>query len=302
MKTINKIINALLFIIISNTSFAQANKNLEINISDESIVQLIFDRNVNDYKISNEEVIEIDYSENAVTLKAIGQDLKNIKCNLIIRLEDNSIYSFIVKFQEDIDEFLYFIKKEQSQQSLNLSPSKTLQNQPNTTPIKSESPKNKGEKKNEKIDVGNLSTIADKSNYLANTDGYIRSRNLDSNKGIYSYLRGVYVDTDKLYFFYEIDNKTNINYDIDNYIFITEARKKKGNALEANEIEFSPIHVSGDFKNIPANSGKKIVFVFDKFTIDQNKFLKFIINEKNGERTLNNTIIGENIASAKLIK
>ena len=36
--------------------------------------------------------------------------------------------------------------------------------------------------------------------------------------------------------------------------------------------------------------------------LDQNKFLKFIINEKNGERTLNNTIIGENIASAKLIK
>ena len=301
MKKLYSILS-LLLIILSNVVYSQSKtKNLDINISEESIVQLIFDRNVSDYKISNDEVVDIDYSDNSVTLKAIGQELKNIKCNLIIRLEDNSIYSFIVKYEDNIDEFLYFIKKEQSQQALksNISSLNSLTDNKSSQNLTS---KNKGEKKIEKIDVGNLTSISEKANYIANTDGYIKSRNLDSNKGIYSYLRGVYVDTDKLYFFYEIENKTNINYDVDNYIFITEPRKKKGDALEANEMEFSPVHVSDDFKTIPANSGKKVVFVFDKFTINQSKFLKFMVNEKNGERTLNNTIIGENIASAKLIK
>ena len=136
-----------------------------------------------------------------------------------------------------------------------------------------------------------VAVVAEKTDYektaekLLKQKGWINNRNSYLVRGVEGFVKGVYSGNGKIFVMLEVSNRSNINYDIQNISFITSPIKKKGIDFDTEEKIFLPIWSNQpDF--IGKKSKQKLVFVFDKFTIGENKTLNAVINENEGERNL----------------
>lgn len=132
-------------------------------------------------------------------------------------------------------------------------------------------------------------------------NGWIKNRNSAFVRGIEGFVKGVYVGGSKVYVLIEVANRTNINYDVESISFITSPVQVKDRQIEAEEKIFSPIYAI-QTKSIAKKSREKLLFVFDKFTISDNKNLLFIMSEIDGERTLSLDIKPKYIVGAEYVK
>ncbi|AZI21495.1 DUF4138 domain-containing protein (plasmid) [Chryseobacterium taklimakanense] len=131
--------------------------------------------------------------------------------------------------------------------------------------------------------------------------GWIKNRNSALVRGIEGFVKGVYVGNGKLFVLLEIANRTNINYDVESVSFITSPIQTGRRQLETEEKIFVPIW-SNQPENFSKKSSKKLVYVFDKFNISDNKTMLFIMNEIDGERTLTLEIKPKYIINADAIR
>ncbi len=131
--------------------------------------------------------------------------------------------------------------------------------------------------------------------------GFIKNRNSDLVRGMEGFVKGVYSGNRKIFVLVEIDNRSNINYDIESAIFVTAPIKKNGRLLDTDEKTFIPIYTNQP-ETISRKSNQKIVYVFDKFTIADDKKLLFVMNETDGERTVTLDIKPSYIINAEFVK
>ncbi|MBD8019062.1 DUF4138 domain-containing protein [Kaistella pullorum] len=131
--------------------------------------------------------------------------------------------------------------------------------------------------------------------------GWIKNRNSSVVRGIEGYVKGVYVGEGKVYVLIEVANRTNINYDVESVSFITSPIQVKNRQIEAEEKVFTPVYAIQP-ESIAKKSNQKLVYVFDKFTIADNKNLMFIMTEVDGERTLSLDIKPKYIVGAEYVK
>ena len=150
-------------------------------------------------------------------------------------------------------------------------------------------------------------TISRKEDYeitaerVLKKNGSINNRNSAYVRGIEGFVKDVYVGKGKIYVLLEIKNKTNFRYDIESVSFITSPIQKGNRQIEVEEKIFSPIWTNQP-EGIEKKSTQKLVYVFDKFNISDNKTLLFIMNEIDGERTLTLEIKPKYIIEADYIK
>ena len=118
--------------------------------------------------------------------------------------------------------------------------------------------------------------------------GWINNRNSAYYRGIEAFIKGTYTNNGKIFVLVEVDNRTNIPYDILGISFISPPEQEGRGYKETNikELNFEPIWTSQPEK-LERKSKNKMVFVFDKFTIAENRNLQMIMTESEGERTLN---------------
>ncbi|MDQ8013181.1 MAG: conjugative transposon protein TraN [Flavobacterium nitrogenifigens] len=96
---------------------------------------------------------------------------------------------------------------------------------------------------------------------------------------------GIFIHEDVLYLRVALENKSKINYDIDQLrFFIRDQRKSKRTASQ--EIEIQPLYCTSSSAVIPDKSEVVKVFALEKFTIPENKLLTIQMLEKNGGRHL----------------
>lgn len=192
-----------------------------------------------------------------------------------------------------------------SQQTKRKEPKKTAQK---TVQKSSDSAEQPGvhtkEVKTETTDIAVVAQEAkheDVAQRLLKKSGWIRNRNSAVVRGIEGYVKGVYVGEGKLYVLIEIANRTNINYDVESISFITSPIQVKNRQIEAEEKVFTPVYTIQP-ENIAKKSSQRLVYVFDKFTIADNKNLLFIMTEMDGERTLSLDIKPKYIVGAEYVK
>lgn len=115
--------------------------------------------------------------------------------------------------------------------------------------------------------------------------GWINNRNSALVRGVEGFVKGVYSANGKIFVMLELTNRSNINYDISDISFITSPVKKKGVGVDTEEKIFLPIW-SNQPEAVVKKTTQKLIFVFDKFTINEDKTLNAVINENEGERNL----------------
>ncbi|MFH7018586.1 conjugative transposon protein TraN [Flavobacterium sp. FlaQc-47] len=98
-------------------------------------------------------------------------------------------------------------------------------------------------------------------------------------------VNSIYIHQDVFYLRVVFENKSNINYDIDQFrFFIRDQRKSKRTATQ--EIEILPLYTTSSSTVIPYKSEVIKVYALEKFTIPENKYLTLQMIEKSGGRHL----------------
>lgn len=186
--------------------------------------------------------------------------------NLFVKTVDNKTYNFLLQYHEDPTDLTVRVD------AGNIT--NESQSNANSLPV-------------------NGSNI---SQNLLKESGYIKSRNISSYKNIKVILNGIYVNNNKMYVLMRIDNNSNINYDVNAFKFyITNS---KGIATSEQTIDVNILNVTPDLKMLPKGKNK-IVFMFDKFSVGDDKQLLFELTEKNGDRNLSFPILASLIDNAR---
>ncbi|CAL66334.1 DUF4138 domain-containing protein [Christiangramia forsetii] len=188
--------------------------------------------------------------------------------NLLIISMNGSIYSYIVKYKEQLSKLNYFV--------------------PRTKSIGNEKPVVKNTEPNDSVGYKNVSrTVYYKkfSNFLlARTQkiGKIKKR----SDGIVLRVENIVFDRSSLYFVIEIENSSSLDYDLNFLKFYTET-KKQGKRKSIQKLEKQPVYTHQLPFKITGKEMKRMVFVLPKFSLADGKRLVIELNEQNGERNIN---------------
>lgn len=147
--------------------------------------------------------------------------------------------------------------------------------------------------------MDNTSEIIEK---LSNKKGFISHRNSVYVRGIEAFIKGVYANNDKVYIMIELENNTNIKYDIESTSFVTAlADKKKAKEVIQEEKIFVPVK-SSQGENLDPKTKYKVIYAFEKFTIAEDVNLIFSMEEENGDRNIKLPISSKYFIKAEYIK
>lgn len=143
--------------------------------------------------------------------------------------------------------------------------------------------------------------LAQVGDIILKKSGYIKNRNSVYYKGIIGMMKGIYTNDNKVFVLLEIKNTSNLDYDIESVFFNTSPVKKRRENLELEEKNFMPIW-DNKIETIKKKSTQKLVFAFDKFTLNDEKVLNATLREKDGEREINIVITPKQIINAEYIR
>lgn len=105
-----------------------------------------------------------------------------------------------------------------------------------------------------------------------------------------------YVINDRFYLKLVLNNKSKIEYEVEYERFIIKNKSKSVKKSADQFIELKPIYIkNSDKKTILPKSKNEYVYVFEKFTIQDNKKFSIEIWEKSGDRTLEFSFDSEDI-------
>lgn len=274
----NKNFLIVLLLALMQTTIAQNKKAISLNINTEMFVQVVFKSPIQNFKVGMPNVVEAQDNDNTLTIQALSTE--EFKTNLSVKTADGLYYSFIIKGTSEVPELFFEIDREQS---LNFNGGTIGENA----------------SRREKRQISeNQKSIDDK---VLEQRGYINSRNSAEFRKIILYIKGIYIDNGKLYFLMEIDNRSNIKYDVNKLAFFTSAKKKSKKQIDAEEQEFEPLYIYKELNHIKAKSTVKFVAVFNKFTLNSDKEMEITLSEKNGERVVRLLINTEHITDAQKI-
>jgi len=113
-------------------------------------------------------------------------------------------------------------------------------------------------------------------------------------------LKGLYIEKDILYYQLEIENLSNVTYDIDMLRFYIRD-KKLSRRTATQELDQVPLYIYGNAAAVPGMSNQTIIVAIPKFTIPDKKLSVVQLTEKNGGRNLRLQISNRKIVRARPI-
>jgi conjugative transposon TraN protein len=111
-------------------------------------------------------------------------------------------------------------------------------------------------------------------------------------------LNGIYIKEDVIFFQLQMENQSNISYDIDMLRFYIRD-KKRAKRTASQELELQPMYRCGDTATIKGQSKRTFVYALPKFTIPGKKYLSIQLMERNGGRHLQLQVHNRTIVKAK---
>lgn len=281
--------------LLSLSNFAQEN-NLVISCGSNKNTTLFFKNPIKSGIVGNE---NFTFGYNKETPGKIGilKATPGEESNLLVITENGDIYSFTIRFKKDIEKFNYFI-----------SDTLAIGNESGEAKIMNPQKEkiNNGEVKKEKYEniENNISEAITVNNYEKNQiviNDSVSSYKILCQKEIekpifYNRIYGMkdkitvklknisYINNE-LFFTTIIKNESTLDYDI-NYLnfYITSKNKSKNTTTQTIPYQYKYVHNLP--KKIKANENFEVVFVYNKFSINENKILLVEMAEDNGERTV----------------
>jgi hypothetical protein len=301
-----------------------------IEVSYDKGVMLVFPVAVkpDGWNCGDREMVGVAVNGNKILLQAKEPDFD--ETNLIVELEDGSIYAFTLVYNNGAKKFFYAYGEEQA---LYKSGGKPVTSQTDTKSNSSKGKSGNSQGKTTSGSTGGSSGVSlgktekDRSTEesisidivckaIASSPDYIKRIGV-LDKKMMLYVGGIYIIDNKLYFKVNIKNFSTIPYNINYGEFITKNITKglKGGSAQAERKKILALYnpanglvmndkndgiYSVSFGVIEGKGVLTLVYVFDKFTISEDKKLFIDLWEKNGERSLELPIESAEILNAKI--
>jgi len=195
--------------------------------------------------------------------------------NLLIIGNSGSIFSYIIRYSEQLEKLNYFI--------------------PGSKSIGNETPEISGKTSETDENPDGISKI---ENRLAGTETHYQnfsSRLLKSNQrigrikkrndGINLRLENIVFDREELYFVIEIKNASPIDYEL-NFLNLSVETRKNGKKKSIQKLVLKPVFKYNMPGKIPVGKTARFVVVLPKFSIAADKVVVIDLKELNGERDL----------------
>lgn len=246
-----------------------------IPISTNVFVQMVFKSVVQVVRSGAPDMAMVRNEDNVVTIQALTEDVNS---NISVKTADGLYYSYKIVSREQEDIPLFY--------EVPISDAVNAQ-----TKLIEDSKRKVVEKM----------SVEEVTQTIYNYDGYINNRNKASYKDIYVTIKGVYIDKGKLFFLFNIANKSTIDYKVERFQFFTMPIKRGKKRIENEEKEYLPLFYYKSLTEIKAKTEEVVVIVFDKFTLNDQKKLQVTMSEDGGERTVKLDIDTEKILKARQI-
>lgn len=262
---VNKCILAFFTLVCYCTANSQV-----IEMTNEKVSQLIFPSSIKTVKggfIPDDFIMDIQ--DNVLYIQPLASFPES---NLNVVTTDNVYYTFTIRYNEKTTLLNHIINIEQSIFGANKQDEVVI------------------EKKAEE-DV--------QKKILQDNDSF--QRKAIRYKTTYMYLKGIYVNKDKLYIKLAFENMSYIPYDFEYVGFYIKERKQRKNSTQ-EQVQLTPESVYPETKEtntIKPNSSIEMVYTFPKFTIGHAKILLIDMIEKGGERNLSLKIDDSTLLKAK---
>lgn len=241
-----------------------------IYANDTKTVSLFFPKPIRQGMVGKSHFV-FSYNKEIAQYFGLLQSTPGVESNLLAITANGQVYSFILKYADTLQKLNYFISEQESIGNEKPSPNFL----------------STGEKTSSAIDTLTLDQFMiykqTCSELLVNSKKkLIRSKR--KNQIRLSVKNSVYKNN-ALYFSMEIENKSNIDYDVNFlgfFISNSDGLKKKSSQTISKEPIFTYLQPS----KIKAKTKSKFMVVFSKFTIDNHKKMMVELNEANGERNI----------------
>ncbi len=250
--------------------FCQASDTIELAFNKTS--HLFFSSNIKYVDTGTQDVIK-ESNNNILKIAAAIRDFE--ETNLTVVTSDNVVYSFILRYNEDVKTLTYFFNDRQGMkiETDTSDSSETVNDEKNV------------------LYKRNCAKIKDSGEELSRQGAY--------NKKISLSLTNVFIIDDRLYFKLILSNSSSIDYDVEllEFRLVNKKRMKKS---PIQEDILTPLFVYNPLKEIKSNSQKTYsVFVFDKFTVPKEKKLVIEMIEKRGGRHIKFSVDPDVIITAQ---
>ncbi|WP_289058746.1 DUF4138 domain-containing protein [uncultured Flavobacterium sp.] len=241
------------------------------------------------------------YSSNGDSKIGILKASPGSESNLLVITSNGNIYSFIVRYKSEISMLNYFVKDGMAigNESGSVVFEDGMGAIQQITKGEEKIMNTEAEKKGKKIDaitVNNYESASTESS-SGDTDNLKNNSNKEVEKPIfYNRIYGSknkvtiklknisYIDNE-LYFTLVLSNESTLDYDINYLNFYIISRNKNRNTV-AQTIPYEALYIHNNPTKILGKQQTEVVFVYKKFTINENKILLVELTEDNGERTV----------------
>ena len=272
--------------------------NSQNNVPEEIIIYSTSNKNVNLFfpssiksAIVGNSNFTFGYSKENNSNIGILKAKPGEESNLLVITDNGNIYSFIIRYSKEIKQLNYFIK---NTMSIGNESAEDIEQIDNNEAINKREVKSIAKEPSnvvEAITVNNyeISNTSDSTSFykayclkeLGKASFY--NRIYGTKDKIFVKLKNLTYINNELYFTISLQNVSTLDYDI-NYLnfYITSRNKKRNTTTQTIPYKYQYVH------NLPskihASETIDVVFVYQKFSINENKILLIEMTEDNGER------------------
>jgi conjugative transposon TraN protein len=279
MKYNTAIIIGFLFINLtmnSQTNLIPISNSDTLFVSDIKTTHLLFEENVKYIDIGSPYFIA-DTLQKMIRIKHTGKgltDIKSLETNLTIISEKGNYYSMFLGFNRFSPDLNYEVK-----------PSEQI------IPSYKEAERNKVEKTN------NITSVC---GVIQNLDSNVRIKSRSENN-LEIKVSGIYYVDEKIALKLVLTNASGVDFDIDQILFRAKLNKKFSADYIYQERIIPPLsHCNTGFE-IKGNSNQVMIFLFDKFMINNNEKFYIDVFEQNGGRSATVNIPRKKLSQPKII-
>ena len=280
--------------------YAQSSNEKTIYCNDTYTVVFVFDSPIVSAEPGSTEYY---FGFNEKNPSKIGklQGFKDSKeTNLFVITQNGKMYSFILKYKKDIP-FIDLVKRIGDSEAINANENELNENVSVEQQLVIDSVENTENEKKESIITNydyDKRLVLEKNNktdleivcekIYASTTNYYR-REFEVTDRVLFRLKNYYYQKEQLYFYLEIENNSEIDFDINFVRFFTTTANKNKREIAQKIVLGNNGEPAFKYKvpnRIKANSKERFICVYDKFSINKNKSILINISELKGERIL----------------
>ncbi|UMB54234.1 conjugative transposon protein TraN [Lutibacter sp. A64] len=258
----------LTLLILIQSILTTAQQTLDTIYANEQMNVALFFPNPIRQGITGADHFVFSYNREKEQYFGLLQATPGTESNLLTITDDGQVYSYILKYNEELKKLNYFVSEEES--IGNEKPKKIKQKPILETVIKS-----KNEKENR------IRYFQRFSEYLLNSK--LEHIAIKRRKGIQLRLQKVAYNASEVYLLIEIKNKSKIDFEID-YLNIYRINGNKKRKASYQSLQQKPVYKYNMPDIIRIGQSLRFVYVLPKFVLGDNEKLQIELQELKGNR------------------